>query len=94
MPILPALPNLAHRPASALIAQAASVAGTGGGCDRHGNTAVTSNTAMQAAWAASFLARCPLAQAQSVGQEPADGLGGRIGRRHAASAALALACAF
>ncbi len=63
MPILPAWPNLAHRPAAALIAQAASVMGTGGGHDRHGNTAVPSVMAMQAAFAASFLARCPLAEA-------------------------------
>ena len=36
-------------------------------------------TAMQAAVAATFLALCPLVQAQSVSQEPAYGLSGRIG---------------
>lgn len=47
--------------------------------DRHGNTAVTSVTAMQALLAATFLALCPLVQAQSVSQEPTYGLSGRIG---------------
>ena len=47
--------------------------------DRHGNTAVTSVTAMQAVLAASFLALCPPVQAQSVSQEPVHGLSGRIG---------------
>lgn len=47
--------------------------------DQHGNTAVTSVTAMQAVLAATFLALCPLVQAQSVSQEPAYGLSGRIG---------------
>ena len=46
---------------------------------RHGNTAVTSVTAMQAVLAATFLALCPPVQAQSVSQEPAYGLSGRIG---------------
>ena len=53
------------------------------GHDRHGNTAVTSVTAMQAVLAAAFLALCPPVQAQSrsqsVWQEPAYGLSGRIG---------------
>lgn len=43
------------------------------------NTAVTSITAMQAALAATFLALCPLVQAQSVSQAPAYGFSGRIG---------------
>jgi outer membrane scaffolding protein for murein synthesis (MipA/OmpV family) len=43
------------------------------------NTAVTSVTAMQAAVAATFLVLSPLVQAQSVSQEPAYGLSGRIG---------------
>jgi len=47
--------------------------------DRHGNIAVTSVTAMQAVLAATFLALCPPVQAQSVSQEPAYGLSGRIG---------------
>lgn len=46
---------------------------------RHGNAAVTSVTAMQAILAATFLALCPGVQAQSVSQEPAFGLSGRIG---------------
>jgi len=46
---------------------------------RHGNTAVTSVTAMQAVLAATFLSLCPPVQAQSVSQEPAYGLSGRIG---------------
>jgi MipA family protein len=41
--------------------------------------AVTSVTTMQAVLAATFLALCPLVQAQSVSQEPAYGLSGRIG---------------
>lgn len=79
MPILPVLPSFARRQSFALIAQSASVLGTGGGHDRHGNTAVTSFTAAQALLAATFLALCPLVQAQSASQEPADGLSGRIG---------------
>lgn len=79
MPIFPALPNLARRPASASIAQAASLLGTGSGHDRRGNTAVASATAVQAVLAATVLALCPLVQAQSVSQEPAYGLSGRIG---------------
>jgi len=79
MPILPVLPSLARRHSFALIAQAASVSGTGGGHDRHGNAAVTSFTAAQAILAATFLALSPRVQAQSVSQEPAYGLGGRIG---------------
>ena len=47
--------------------------------DRHGNTAMTSVTAVQAVLAATFLALCPLVQAQSVSPEPAYGLSGRIG---------------
>lgn len=47
--------------------------------DRHGHTAVTSVTAMQAVLAATFLALCPLVQAQAVSQEPTYGLSGRIG---------------
>jgi len=46
---------------------------------RHGNSSVTSVTAMQAVLAATFLALCPLVQAQSVSQKPAYGLSGRIG---------------
>jgi MipA family protein len=46
---------------------------------RHANTAVTFATAMQAVLAATFLALSPLVQAQSVSQEPAYGLSGRIG---------------
>lgn len=65
MPNFPALPSLARVPAFALIIQA--------------NTAVASVTAMQAVLAATFLALCPLVQAQSVSQEPAYGLSGRIG---------------
>lgn len=64
MPIFPTLPSLAQVPSEH---------------DRHGNAAVTSVTAMQAALAATFLALCPLVQAQSVSQEPAYGLSGRIG---------------
>lgn len=47
--------------------------------DRHGNTAVTSVTAMQAVLAATFLALCPPVQAQSVSPEPTYGFSGRIG---------------
>lgn len=47
--------------------------------DRQGNTAVASVTGMQAVLAATFLAFCPLVQAQSVSQEAAYGLSGRIG---------------
>ena len=47
--------------------------------DRHGNTAVTSVTAMQAAMAATFLALCPPVHAQSASQEPAYGFSGRVG---------------
>ena len=47
--------------------------------DPHGNTAVTLVTAMQAGLAATFLALCPPAHAQSVSPEPAYGLSGRIG---------------
>jgi MipA family protein len=79
MPILPALPSLAQRPASALIALAASVLGTGSGHGRQGNTALTTVTAMQALLAATFLMLCPRVQAQSASQEPAYGLSGRIG---------------
>lgn len=79
MPIFQALPSLARRPVFALIAQAASVLGTGSGHGRHSNTAVTSVTAMQAVLAATFLVLCPLVQAQSVSPEPAYGLSGRIG---------------
>jgi MipA family protein len=46
---------------------------------RRANTAVTFATAMQAVLAATFLALSPLVQAQSVSQEPAYGLSGRIG---------------
>ena len=71
MPNFPALPSLAQVLPFAPIALSAH--------DRHGNTAVTVVTAMQAAVAATFLALCPLVQAQSVSQEPAYGLSGRIG---------------
>lgn len=64
MPNFPALPSLAQVPFEQ---------------DRHDDTAVTSVTAMQAVLAATFLALCPLVQAQSVSQEPAYGLSGRIG---------------
>ena len=47
--------------------------------DPHGNTAVISVTAVQARLAATFLALCPLVQAQSVSPEPAYGFSGRIG---------------
>jgi outer membrane scaffolding protein for murein synthesis (MipA/OmpV family) len=47
--------------------------------NRHGNTAVTSVTAMQAVLAATFLALCPPVQAQSASPEPAYGFSGRIG---------------
>lgn len=47
--------------------------------DRHGNTVMTSVTAMQAVLAATFLVMCPPVPAQSVSQEPAYGLSGRIG---------------
>jgi MipA family protein len=47
--------------------------------DRHGNTAVPLVTAMQAVLAATFLVLSPLVHAQSVSQEPAYGLSGRIG---------------
>ena len=40
---------------------------------------MTSVTAIQAVLAATFLALCPLVQAQSVSQEPTYGLSGRIG---------------
>lgn len=79
MPIPSALPSLAQRPAFALIAQAASILGTGAGHSRRGTTAVTSVTAMQAVLAAAFLVLCPLVQAQTVSPEPALGLSGRIG---------------
>lgn len=46
---------------------------------RHRATAVIAATAMQSVLAATFLALCPLVQAQSVSQEPAYGLSGRIG---------------
>jgi MipA family protein len=46
---------------------------------RRADTAVTFATAMQAVLAATFLALSPLVQAQSVSQEPAYGLSGRIG---------------
>ena len=71
MPIFPVFPSFAQVPAFALIGASEH--------DRHGNTAVTVVTAMQAAVAATFLALCPLVQAQSVSQEPAYGLSGRIG---------------
>jgi MipA family protein len=92
MPIFPALPNLAQGPAFALIFQPASAVSPFGGARARpdwidamgrdcpsGNTAVTSVTAVQAVLAATFLALCPLVQAQSVSQEPAYGLSGRIG---------------
>ncbi len=63
MPNSPALPSLAELPAF----------------DRHGNTAVTSVTAMQSLLAATFLALCPPVQAQSVSPEPTYGFSGRIG---------------
>ena len=71
MPNFPTVPSLAQVLPFAPIALSAH--------DRHGNTAVTMVTAMQAAVAATFLALCPLVQAQSVSQEPAYGLSGRIG---------------
>jgi MipA family protein len=70
MPNFPALPSLAQVPAQGDRPPAH---------DRHGNSAVTSVTAMQSVLAATFLALCPLVQAQSVSQEPAYGLSGRIG---------------
>lgn len=79
MPNFPALPRFAHWPASSVINQVSSVLGTGGGRCRHAHAAVTSVTAMQAVFAASFLALCPLVQAQPVSQEPAEGFSGRIG---------------
>lgn len=79
MPTPQALPSLDRRPAFALVPEAASVLGTGGGRRRLGNTAVTSATAAQAVLAATFLVLSPLAQAQSSAQEPAYGLSGRIG---------------
>lgn len=79
MPLVPALPSHAQRPAFVRIARAVSVLGTGSGSGRHGNIAVTSATAMQALLAAAFLALCPHVRAQSVAQEPAYGLSGRIG---------------
>lgn len=79
MPNFPALRSLARRSGSAPIAQAASVLGTGGGPARHADIAVTSATVMQAVLAATLIALCPPVQAQSVSQEPADGLSGRIG---------------
>jgi MipA family protein len=63
MPNFKALPILAQVPAPIV----------------HRNTAVTSVTAMQAVLTATFLALCPLVQAQSTSQEPAYGLSGRIG---------------
>jgi MipA family protein len=71
----PALPSLAQVPPFALIVQAASALST----NRHGNTAVTSVTAMQAVLAATFLALSPPLQAQSVSPEPTYGFSGRIG---------------
>ena len=47
--------------------------------DRHGNSAVTSVTAMQAVLAATFLALSTLVQAQTDSQDPIHGLSGRIG---------------
>ena len=79
MPTLSDLPSLAQRPTFAPIAHAASVLGTGGGANRHGNTAVTTFTALQAILAATFIALSPLAQAQPVSIEHAYGLSGRIG---------------
>lgn len=49
------------------------------GLDQHGNTVLTSVTAMQAVLAATFLALCPLVQAQSASQVPAYGISGSIG---------------
>ena len=77
--LLPAFPSPAQRTAFAQTARAASVLGTGGGPRRRGSTAVTSATAIQAALAACFLVQCPLVQAQSVSQGPANGFSGRIG---------------
>jgi MipA family protein len=71
MPNFPASPSFARVPAFALIGRAASATRT--------HPAVTSVTAMQAALAATFLALCPPVLAQSVSQEPAYGLSGRIG---------------
>lgn len=79
MPTASSLPRLARRPAPAPTAQAASVIGTGGGIDRRGRTAATAFAATQALLAAILLAPCPLVRAQSVAQEPAYGLSGRIG---------------
>ena len=79
MPILFALPSLARRPASARLARAASVLGTGGGPGRRAHAAVTSAMAIPAACAASFLVLCPLVQAQSAAEEPPYGLSGSIG---------------
>jgi MipA family protein len=47
--------------------------------DRHGNTAATSVTVVQAVLAATCLVLCSLVQAQSVSQEPAYGFSGRTG---------------
>lgn len=47
--------------------------------DLRGNTVVTSHPVLQAVLAATFLALSPFAQAQSLAQEPAYGLSGRIG---------------
>jgi MipA family protein len=71
MPNFPVSPSFARVPAFALMGRAASAPST--------HPAVTSVTAMQAALAATFLALCPPVLAQSVSQEPAYGLSGRIG---------------
>jgi MipA family protein len=68
MPDFPASPSLARVPAFVLSEH-----------DRHRNTAATWVTAVQALLAATFLALCPLVQAQSASQEPAYGFTGRIG---------------
>ena len=65
MPIFSTYPSLAQAPAFALI--------------RHGTTALTSAAAMQAVLAATLFTLSPLAQAQSVSQEPVYGLSGRVG---------------
>lgn len=70
MPNFPSLPSLARGPAFALIVQAASASRS---------STATSVTAIQAVFAATFLALCPLVQAQADSQEPAYGLSGRIG---------------
>jgi MipA family protein len=82
MPNFPALPSLAQVPAFArtrLNGLDAMKGDRPSEHDRHSNAAVTSVTAMQVVLAATFLALSPLVQAQSVSQEPAYGLSGRIG---------------